>query len=264
MMLPNVALRLLAPAVLCASIAAAAHGADLAPPAVTPSTRPTPPAVPPYVAALDNAPFATSSPAAAPGDWLLAFVDVETTGLVAGYHEMIDIGVVVTDLDGNARDELFLRIQPERPERLAEGARRVNDFDAARWKANGALSPRAAVDALTRFRGKAGAGKNVLMVAYNCAFDTAFLDHLFRGSGRSWRELFHYFVLDLPSMAWSLGYRDLTNGAVAARLGGEDEPRVAVEHTGLTGAQLNARIYRGLMERRGGAASSSHSARAAE
>jgi hypothetical protein len=32
-------------------------------------------------------------PAEAPDQWLLAFVDVETTGLVPGYHEMIDIGV---------------------------------------------------------------------------------------------------------------------------------------------------------------------------
>ncbi|MGQ0560779.1 MAG: hypothetical protein ACT443_02775 [Gemmatimonadota bacterium] len=53
-------------------------------------------------------------------------------------------------------------------------------------------------------------------------------------------------MLDIPSLAWSLGYRDLTNAGLARRLGVADEPRVAAEHTGLTGALLNVRIYRAL------------------
>jgi hypothetical protein len=85
-----------------------------------------------------------------------------------------------------------------------------------------------------------------LLVTFNSQFDTAFLDHLLRAEQRSWRELYHYFVLDIPSMAWSLGYRELTGGALAQRLGVADEPRVAVEHTGITGAMLNVRIYQAL------------------
>jgi hypothetical protein len=50
-------------------------------------------------------------------------------------------------------------------------------------------------------------------------------------------------------MAWSLGYRELTGSALAARLGVPDEPRVARDHTGVTGAMLNVRIYRALRER---------------
>ena len=60
-----------------------------------------------------------------PDEWLLAFVDVETTGLKPGYHEMIDIGIVMTDLDGNGLGDLFIRIQPEHPERTEDGARAV-------------------------------------------------------------------------------------------------------------------------------------------
>lgn len=204
---------------------------------------------PPYVDAAERAPVPRGTPAERPDEWLLAFIDVETTGLVPGYHEMIDLGLVLTDLDGMVRDTLFLRVQPRHPERLSDGARRVNGFDARRWEALGALTARAAVDSLARFHARAAAGKSVLLVAFNSQFDAAFLDHLFRESGGSWRELYHYFVLDLPSMAWSLGLRDLTNGALAARLGVADEPRVAAEHTGLTGAQLNARLYRALRRR---------------
>jgi hypothetical protein len=50
-------------------------------------------------------------------------------------------------------------------------------------------------------------------------------------------------------MAWALGYRDLTNGDLARRLGVADEPRVAQDHTGITGAMLNVRIYQALRAR---------------
>ena len=206
--------------------------------------------VPDFARVAERAPVAPGSPAEHPEQWLLAFIDVETTGLVPGYHEMIDVGVVLTDLEGRVRDSLFLRIQPNHPERLSEGARRVNGFDAARWQRAHALSPAAAVDSFARFHHHAAGAHHVLMVAFNSQFDAAFLDHLFRERGTSWRTLYHYFVLDVPSMAWSLGYRDLRNDALAARLGVADEPRVAVEHTGITGAMLNVRIYQALLRAR--------------
>ena len=191
-------------------------------------------------------------PHEAPDDWLLAFVDVETTGLIPGYHEMIDIGIVITDLGGEELGELFIRIQPEHPERTSEGARAVNEFDAERWRELDALATDAAIDRLVAFRDDIAGERNVLMVAFNSPFDTAFLDHLFRSRERSWRELFHYFVLDVPSMAWALGLRGLTGSSLAAALGIDDEPRVAHLHTGITGAKLNVRIYRALLERPGG------------
>jgi len=201
---------------------------------------------PPHVLAVDIAPFAPTTPAGAPDRWLLAHLDVETTGLVPAYHEMIDLGIVYTDLDGRVRESLFIRVMPEHPERVSEGARRVNAFDVAVWRAHGALTPRGAVDSLRRFHRRVAGDRAVMLVAFNSQFDTAFLDHLFRASGATWRELYHYFVLDIPSMAWALGYRDLTGGELARRLGVADEPRVADEHTGITGAMLNVRIYRAL------------------
>lgn len=207
------------------------------------------PAIPPHVLAVDAAPYAAATPAGAPEQWLLAHLDVETTGLVAGFHEMIDLGIAYTDLDGRVRDSLFLRIMPDHPERISEGARRVNGFDAGVWRARGAIPARAAVDSLRAFHRHAAAGRSVMLVAFNSQFDTAFLDHLFRASGATWRELYHYFVLDIPSMAWALGYRDLTGGELARRLGVADEPRIADEHTGITGAMLNVRIYQALRRR---------------
>ena len=190
-----------------------------------------------------------TAPTVNAADWLLAIVDVETTGLVPGYHEMIDFGVVMTDLDGRVVDSLFVRVMPTHPERISEGARRVNGFDAARWRRQRALAPAAAVDSLVAFHSRVAGARPVLLVAFNSQFDAAFLDHLFRTRGSSWRTLYHYFVLDIPSMAWAMGYRDLSNGALARRLGVADEPRVADEHTGITGAMLNVRIYAALRAR---------------
>ena len=204
---------------------------------------------PPWVKAAETAPMTSKSPATSPADWMLAIVDVETTGLVAGYHEMIDFGLVMTDLDGKVIDSLFLRIQPRHPERMSEGARRVNGFDAVKWKAMHALADTAAVDSLVRFHRRVAGDRPVLLVAFNSQFDAAFLDHLFRTRGSSWRTLYHYFVLDIPSMAWALGLRDLTGHDLSQRLGVADEPRVADEHTGITGAMLNVRIYQALRAR---------------
>jgi DNA polymerase III alpha subunit (gram-positive type) len=182
-----------------------------------------------------------------PEDWLLAFVDVETTGLIPGYHEMIDIGIVMTDLSGNELGELFLRIQPQHPERTDAGARAVNAFDEERWRALGALTADAAISRIVDFHDGIAGDRNVLMVAFNSQFDAAFLDHLFRSRGRTRSELYHYFVLDVPSMAWALGIRSLTGSSIADNLEVEDEPHVAHLHTGITGARLNARIYRNLI-----------------
>lgn len=201
---------------------------------------------PAYVAAVDAAVPTASVPADEPDQWLLAHLDVETTGLVAGYHEMIDAGFVITDLDGNVVDSLHIRIRPEHPERLSAGAAKMNGFDAAKWKQLGALNTRQAVDTIIAFNKRAAGDKHVLLVAFNSQFDAGFLDALMHREGHSWRELFHYFVLDIPSMAWSLGYRDLTGAALAKQLKLPDEPRVAEDHTGITGAMLNVRIYKAL------------------
>jgi DNA polymerase III alpha subunit (gram-positive type) len=204
---------------------------------------------PPFLPQLERRTPPSASPADAPEDWLLAFVDVETTGLLPGYHDMIDIGMIVADVEGREIDRLFVRLQPQHPERTSEGARSVNAFDPDRWRELGALSPGDAVERIVSFHHRAAEGKTVLLVAYNSHFDAAFIDHLFRGQGRTWRELYHYFILDLPSMAWGQGLRQLDGSALTKALGIEDEPHVAVEHTGITGAEVNLRVYQALKER---------------
>ena len=191
-------------------------------------------------------------PSEAPDQWLLAHIDVETTGLLPGYHEMIDIGIVMTTIEGDILDSLFLRIKPQHPERLSPGAFEVNAFDPERWKELGAFSIAEAVDSIISFHKKTAGDKQVLMVANNSHFDAAFLDHLFRTVHKTWRELYYYYILDIPSMAWGLGFRDLNNRQIMEIYNIPDEPHIAQQHTGITGAMLNVRIYRALLHYRNG------------
>lgn len=204
---------------------------------------------PEFVTRTEAAPVARMWPVEAPERWVLAFLDIETTGLVPGWHEPIDLGIVWTTMDGRVLDSLFLRVMPDYPDRLSEGARAVNAFDAARWRALGAITTSLAVDSLLTMQRRVVGDRDVMLAAFNSWFDSAFLDHLFRAAGRSWREGFHYFVLDVPSMAWGQGLTHLTGAGLAGELGVPDEPHVAEEHTGLTGALLNVRIYRALLAR---------------
>lgn len=190
------------------------------------------------------------SPAGDPGDWLLAFVDVETTGISVGYHEMIDIGVILADLEGNEIDRLFLRVMPEHPERASEEATAINGFSLARWKSLDAVSAETAVQRLLTFHKSAAGGRRILMVAHNSQFDAAFVDFLLRSAGHRRDDIYYYYVLDIPSMAWSLGVRLLHGQRLADFFGIEDEPRTAMEHTGITGADLNLRMYREMLRYR--------------
>ena len=134
-----------------------------------------------------------------------------------------------------------------RQEKLQENARVVG---AALLERLGALKRFVAVDSILSFHERTAGNDHVLMVAYNSHFDAAFLDHLFRSAKKTWREMYYYFILDIPSMAWGLGLEDLNSSWIMEHYGVKDEPHIADQHTGITGAMVNVRIYRALLQYR--------------
>ncbi|MBI3004978.1 MAG: hypothetical protein HYY49_06130 [Ignavibacteriales bacterium] len=178
---------------------------------------------------------------------MLAFLDVETTGLTPGYHEIVNLGIVLSDLEGNEKSRILLYLQPNHPDRATPEAVAINGFDLKLWKSLRAVTPQKAVDSLVSFYKTQTDGKRVLMVAYNSQFDAAFMNHLFREAGRNLSEIHYYFVLDVPSMAWILGLRDLKANEIAKKFKIPATSSVPIEHHGLGCADLNIRLYRELV-----------------
>jgi DNA polymerase III alpha subunit (gram-positive type) len=215
-------------------------------------TLPSPEAAAPFlVATLNGAPAQTMpSPEEAPDEWVMAHIDVETTGLVAGYNEIVDVGVVYTTVDGEILDRWHRRLMPRHPERMHPEAAKINGFELETWKELGAIEPKAAVDMLLAFERQRFAGKRLVRVAYNSKFDAAFMDDLFRQAEAAFDQPhYSYYWLDVPSMAWLLGYRPLEHGDLARELRVQGTSDVPLEHTGLGCAEYNVRVYRELLTR---------------
>jgi hypothetical protein len=118
---------------------------------------------------------------------VLAHVDVETTGLAPGYHEMVDLGVVMTDMNGQGLEpdggaRFFVRIDPAHPGRADPHAAAVNGYSVERWARLETVSRSEAVSQWVEFHRRVAQGRNCLFCAYNAWFDIAFCDHCPRRS----------------------------------------------------------------------------------
>ena len=187
---------------------------------------------------------------ALPGPTIIAIIDVETTGLDPSHHEMVDLGALYVRPDGQELGRFFVRIHPPHPDRLDPGAAAVNGYSPARWRTLGAVDEAEAVRQWRAFHDQMAraSGATVTFAALNAWFDQSFTDALLRRHNSSWRELFHYQILDLPSMAWGQGARELGGAALAARYGLEPETRDPLRHTGESGVEFNLALYRAMMQ----------------
>jgi DNA polymerase III epsilon subunit-like protein len=189
-------------------------------------------------------------PEGSPSEWRLMFLDIETTGLDPEYNEPIDAGIVISGLDGTIHDTFFRRIMPEYPGRISEGARKINGFSVERWRKEAAIPPRRAVSYIKNFIETRTGDSRVLLVAYNSEFDVKFLRDMFRTYDHEFDPLYDH-VLDMPAFTARLGLGYMGADELVEKLGVRDEPRhttdPAWEHTGLTGAKLNYRLYRALV-----------------
>ncbi len=61
----------------------------------------------------------------------LAFIDIETTGLTAGYHQIIEIAIIREDLNGI--DVYHTRIKPNDIHRADKKALEINGYNDVEW-----------------------------------------------------------------------------------------------------------------------------------
>ena len=103
-----------------------------------------------------------------------AYIDTETTGLRAGWHEMIEIAIII-ELNGQIIDEIHYRLKPQHLERADETALKINGFSHALW--------RDAVDFTTVAVDIKEALIGCIVIGHNPSFDIDFLNESFFVAG---------------------------------------------------------------------------------
>lgn len=165
----------------------------------------------------------------------LIITDVETTGLYAGYHEIIEVGALVVDpKDFQIKSSTDFKVKPEHPQRITRMARSVNGYNARDWK--NAMSLKEAM------REYATLSKDGLFWGYNVAFDWSFISDGFRKTGV--KNPMDYHRLDIPSIAYEKlspkGLEKLSADAVSVFLG---LPPEAKPHRAINGAMQAYNIF---------------------
>lgn len=109
----------------------------------------------------------------------LAVVDVETTGVIGGYHEIIQIAIVPLNIDMEIADAIkpfYTNIRPTYPERSMEGAERVHGINMDDLIANAPTQDRA-LEYLLEWFSKLPLGhrRRLTPIAHNWGFERSFL-----------------------------------------------------------------------------------------
>lgn len=178
----------------------------------------------------------------------IAVLDLETSGLIPGTHEVLEVGIVkdhhvsedelgtaddwyqqtTSEYDLNGRKRcLNLKIKPSRIGSAQPKALEVNGYKEEDWK--DAVTPEEAAHRINAFL------KGCVICGYNVKFDMGFLEALFKEVGvkPSWS---HHQV-DVVAMAYEhlvpCGLEQLSLKAVCEFLGIEPEPEV---HRAINGA----------------------------
>jgi DNA polymerase III epsilon subunit-like protein len=168
----------------------------------------------------------------------LAITDIETTGLDAAVHEIIELAVLVVDQKSlKVRGQYHTRVKPVRIRTAAAKALEVVGYDPAAW--------RSAVDletALAVYSQKAADG---IFVSYNVFLAYSFLDAGFKTTGIE--DPTDYHRLDIFSLAWSrLGPGPANLDSICKRLGITPEPK---PHHAMDGALKQLEVLKALLYR---------------
>lgn len=114
-----------------------------------------------------------------PGLPPLLFLDLETGGLDAHSHEIVEVGAVLTSPDGAIElGRIDARVRPLRPERIIPCVRRINGFSEEGWRDARPLEAVLA-ELLDLARG-------ATLVGHNVGFDWGFIHRALRERGLDW------------------------------------------------------------------------------
>lgn len=122
----------------------------------------------------------------------LLFLDLETGGLDAHSHEIVEVGAVLTSPDGAIElGRIDARVRPLRPERIIPCVRLINGYSEEGWRDARPLEPVLA--------GLLDLARGATLVGHNVGFDWGFIHLALRERGLEWTGNGRY--LDTMSLA---------------------------------------------------------------
>lgn len=124
----------------------------------------------------------------------LAITDVETTGLDAQVHEIVEIGLLLVDQETlSIVDGLGQKVKPIHLETADPHALNINGYKKEDW--TNALELRQAMEIYSLKT------KNAIFFAHNVAFDWSFISEAFKCTGVT--NQMDYHRIDLFTLAWN-------------------------------------------------------------
>lgn len=172
----------------------------------------------------------------------IAITDLEATGLDCNVHEILEIGLVITDETLTIHETFSVKIKPEHIETADPTSLKINGYSPEEW--NDAVPLH---EAITRYEKIL---KNAKFCSHNPTVDWGFLRLAFKKTGIMPTPDYttNYHRIDVFSLAWhalkdnppnSFRLRD-----IASHLGIAPEPE---PHRALNGALLAFEVYKKLM-----------------
>lgn len=129
----------------------------------------------------------------------LCFIDIETTGSIFGYHEIIDIGAIKTSSDGvKELGRKSALIKPNFPERITETALELNGFNTMEWE-HAEFSNSTIWSEFIQF------WDDCVPICHNPSFERAFITLAINACGIDDTGLGYHWI-GTESLAWPLIY----------------------------------------------------------
>jgi DNA polymerase III epsilon subunit-like protein len=186
---------------------------------------------------------------------LMAAVDVETTGRMPGYHEIIQIAVQPLDSEmAPCTQPFYLKIAPEYPERVEKEASTVHGIDIAELVQT-AVSQSRAADMFDEWFQSLDLPyrKSLVPLAHNWAFEAGFLKAWL--GYESFNQIFHphprdsmLFGIALNDRAFFQGdpapFNSVSLKAMCDKMG----IPVIKSHDALADALAEAKLYKALLQ----------------
>lgn len=128
--------------------------------------------------------------------------DTETTGLIAGFNEIISLAGILYDNKFKEIDRINIYAYPDHPEHIHPKALEVNGYTEEEWKKRGAITQEQMAVQLNDWLIKRYCYR-VIPLGHNVKFDISHLQALYERFDmvEAWQKLFSYHCLDTVGVA---------------------------------------------------------------